>query len=122
MSAATLPVTLNPTQSVTLNVQFDPATAGAATGQLTVQSNSTTNGTAVIGLTGTGTAVPGVLSGLSCSSASMTGAGSDTCTVTLSSAAGSGGVSVGLTSSSGARTEPNEAATTGYVLLQRRFL
>ncbi|MGB8538506.1 MAG: choice-of-anchor D domain-containing protein [Acidobacteriaceae bacterium] len=106
MSAATFPVTLNPTQSVTLNVQFDPATAGAATGQLTVQSNSTTNGTAVIGLTGTGTAVPGVLSGLSCTSASMTGAGSDTCTVTLSSAAGSGGVSVGLTSSSASVTVP----------------
>jgi hypothetical protein len=101
-----LPVTLNPTQSVTLNVQFDPATAGAATGQLTIQSNSSTNGTAVIGLTGTGTAVPAALSALSCSTASITGAGSDTCTVTLSSAAGSGGVSVGLTSSSAAVTVP----------------
>jgi hypothetical protein len=28
MSGATFPVTLNPTQSVTLNVQFDPATTG----------------------------------------------------------------------------------------------
>ena len=83
MSAATLPVTLNPTQSVTLNVQFDPATAAAATGQLTIQSNSSTNGTAVVSLTGTGTAVPAALSALSCSSASMTGAGSDACTVTL---------------------------------------
>ena len=59
MSGATFPVTLNPTQSATVNVQFDPATAGAATGQLTVQSNSSTNGTAVISLTGTGTAVAG---------------------------------------------------------------
>ena len=107
MSAATLPVTLNPTQSVTLNVQFDRATAGAATGQLTIQSNSTTNGTAVIGLTGTGTAVPAALSSLSCSSGSMTGAGSDTCTVTLSSAAGSSGLSVGLTSSTPAVTVPS---------------
>ena len=48
MSGATFPVTLNPTQSVTLNVQFDPATAGAATGQVTIQSNSSTNGTAVV--------------------------------------------------------------------------
>ena len=51
MSGATFPVTLNPTQAVTLNVQFDPATAGAVTGQLTIQSNSSTNGTAVISLT-----------------------------------------------------------------------
>ena len=36
----------------------------------------------------------------------MTGAGSDSCTVTLSSAAGSGGLSVGLTSSSAAVTVP----------------
>ena len=57
MSGATFPVTLNPTQSVTLNVQFDPATAGAATGQVTIQSNSSTNGTAVVQLSGTGTTV-----------------------------------------------------------------
>jgi hypothetical protein len=41
---------------VTIYVQFDPTVAGAATGQLTIISNSSTNGTAVIGLTGTGTA------------------------------------------------------------------
>ena len=57
MSGATLPTTLNPNQSVTLNVQFDPTAAGAATGQLTIQSNSSTNGTAVVNLSGTGTAV-----------------------------------------------------------------
>ena len=57
VSGATFPVTLNPSQSVTLNVQFDPATAGAATGQLTIQSNSSTNSTAVVNLSGTGTAV-----------------------------------------------------------------
>jgi hypothetical protein len=106
MSGATFPMTLNPTQSVTLNVQFDPTATGAVTGQLTIQSNSSTNGTALIGLSGTGTAVPGTLSSVSCSSASLTGAGSDSCTVTLSSAAGSGGVSVGLSSSSTAVTVP----------------
>jgi hypothetical protein len=106
MSGATLPVTLNPTQSVTLNVQFDPTAAGVVTGQLTIQSNSSINGAAVIGLSGTGAAVPGTLSSVSCSSASMTGAGTDNCTVTLSSAAGSGGVSVGLSSSSTAVTVP----------------
>ena len=58
MSGAKFPMILNPTQSVTLNVQLDPATAGAATGQLTIQSNSSTNSTAVVNLSGTGTAVP----------------------------------------------------------------
>jgi fibronectin type 3 domain-containing protein len=33
-------------------------TAGAATGQLTISSNSTTGSTAMVALTGTGTAVP----------------------------------------------------------------
>ncbi len=106
MSGATLPVTLNPTQSVTLNVQFDPTTTGAAAGQVTIQSNSSTNGTAVISLTGTGTAGAGALSALTCSSASMTGSGSDNCTVTLTAAAGSGGLSVSLASSNAAVTVP----------------
>jgi hypothetical protein len=58
MSGATFPVTLNPSQSVTLNVRFDPATTGLASGQLTIQSNSSTNSTAVVNLSGTGTAAP----------------------------------------------------------------
>jgi hypothetical protein len=106
MSGATFPVTLNPTQSATVNVKFDPAAAGAVTGQLTIQSTSSTNGTAVIALTGTGTAAAGTLSGLSCTNASMTGAGTDACTVTLSGPAGTGGVSVSLASSNAAVTVP----------------
>jgi hypothetical protein len=51
------PATLNPTQVLTLQLQFEPTTAGAATGQLTINSNSTTGGTAVVTLTGTGTSV-----------------------------------------------------------------
>jgi fibronectin type 3 domain-containing protein len=57
-SGATFPVTLNPNQSVTLSVQFDPTVAGAATGKLTITSNSTTGGTTQVSLSGTGTAVP----------------------------------------------------------------
>ncbi len=56
MSGTAFPVKLNPSQSVTLNVQFDPATAGEASGQLTIQSDSSTNSTAVVNLSGTGTA------------------------------------------------------------------
>ncbi len=59
MSGATFPVTLNPSLALTLEVQFDPTTAGALTGQLTIKSNSSTNGTAVIGLSGTGASTSG---------------------------------------------------------------
>jgi hypothetical protein len=51
------PVTLNPSQTLTLQLQFDPTTAGALTGQLTISSNSTAGSTAVVGLSGTGAAV-----------------------------------------------------------------
>jgi Abnormal spindle-like microcephaly-assoc'd, ASPM-SPD-2-Hydin len=54
MSGATFPVTLNPGLAVTLQVMFDPTAAGAAAGQLTIQSNSSTNATVVVSLTGTG--------------------------------------------------------------------
>ena len=51
------PVTLNPTQVLTLQLQFEPTTAGALTGQITISSNSTSGSTAVVALSGTGTAV-----------------------------------------------------------------
>ena len=70
VSGVTFPVTLNPNQAMTLNVQFDPTTAGAATGQLAIQSNSSTNSTAVINLSGTGTAE--LSSQLTISAASLT--------------------------------------------------
>jgi hypothetical protein len=56
VSGVTFPVTLASGQTATLEVQFDPTTAGAAAGQLTITSNSSTNSTAVITLSGTGTA------------------------------------------------------------------
>jgi len=106
LSGSTFPAALNPGQAATLNIEFDPATAGAATGQITVSSNSTTNATAVIALIGTGTTVPAALSGLSCSSSSITGAGTDACAVTLTSTAPSGGFSIILSSSNAAVTVP----------------
>ena len=54
-SGATFPVTLNPTQSVTLNVQFKPTATGQAAGQLTITSNSSTGASSVVQLSGTGT-------------------------------------------------------------------
>lgn len=47
-----------------------------------------------------------LVSALSCVNSSMTGAGNDSCTVTLGSAAGSGGVNVGLGSNNAAVTVP----------------
>ena len=54
MSGATFPVTLNPGLALTLQVKFDPTAAGAAAGQLSIQSNSSTNATVAVSLTGTG--------------------------------------------------------------------
>jgi fibronectin type 3 domain-containing protein len=52
------PVTLNPNQSTTLQVQFKPTAAGSVTGSLTISSNSTSGSTAAVSLSGTGTATP----------------------------------------------------------------
>jgi fibronectin type 3 domain-containing protein len=48
---------LNPNQVLTLQVQFDPTSAGAVAGQLTITSNSLSGNTAVVSLAGTGTSV-----------------------------------------------------------------
>jgi Abnormal spindle-like microcephaly-assoc'd, ASPM-SPD-2-Hydin len=54
MSGATFPVTLNPGLAVTIDMQFDPTDAVPATGDLSIQSNSSTDGVAVVSLSGTG--------------------------------------------------------------------
>lgn len=54
-SALSLPVSLNPNQATTFNVQFAPASAGSASGSVSVVSNAP-NSPAVIGLSGTGVA------------------------------------------------------------------
>jgi hypothetical protein len=56
ISGSSFPMTLNSNQTTTLSVEFDPATAGAVTGQLTILSNSSTNGTASVSLSGMGEA------------------------------------------------------------------
>jgi hypothetical protein len=120
LSGLSLPVVLNPGQTIVLNLEFDPASSGNATGQLTITTNQNGGKTMVISLTGTGAATgPGSgtsgsgggsstpsLTSLSCSSASMTGSGTDSCAVTLRVAAPAGGVVVALASSSAAVTVP----------------
>jgi hypothetical protein len=100
----TFPISLSPGQTATLGVQFDPSAEGAAAGQLTVTSNSSTNSTAVIPLSGTG--IP-QLTSISCSSASMTGSGTDLCIVTISGPALAGGFRVGLSCNNAAVTVPS---------------
>jgi hypothetical protein len=51
ISGATFPATLNPGQSIALQVLFDPTKAGTFTGQLSIASNAST---ASIPLSGTG--------------------------------------------------------------------
>ena len=53
-SPVSLPATLNPGQTMNVTLTFDPSAVGAATGQLTINSNSSTNSTATVGLSGTG--------------------------------------------------------------------
>ena len=67
-----------------------------ATGEQLNPSNSSTNPSAVVNMSGAGIA-PTTLSALSCSSASYNAAGTDACTVTLSGAplAAPSGVMVG---------------------------
>jgi hypothetical protein len=124
VSGLGLPVVLDPDQVVVLNVQFDPTAAGSATGQLTITTNATSGKATVIGLSGTGSAASGggggggsgttpVLTALSCGNASITGAGTDSCNVTLSGAAPSGGIAVALASSSAAITVPSSVTVPG---------
>jgi predicted phage tail protein len=55
VSGATFPLTLNPTQTATLSVEFNPIATllGLVSGSLTITSNSSTNPTASIALSAT---------------------------------------------------------------------
>jgi hypothetical protein len=55
MSGVSFPMSLNPGQSTTLNLQFDPTVAGAATGAVTFGSNCSM-GAMAVSLSGTGMA------------------------------------------------------------------
>jgi len=111
-SPSGLPAALAPGETYSLNVQFNPSAASAVNSQLTIASNSSSSPTVVIGLSGTGTESGtgtgsiATLSGLSCSSASMTGSGTDACKITLNAAAPSGGLVVSLSSNNTAVTLP----------------
>jgi predicted outer membrane repeat protein len=64
---------LNPGQTATLHLQFDPKTVGAAAGQLTINSNSVTNSGAAISMNGTAVVYEVQLNWNAPNSASITG-------------------------------------------------
>jgi len=102
-SAMTLPLSLNPSQSTTFNVQFAPASAGSVSGSVSIASNAPNN-PATIGLSGSGVASTQVLSfstnnlsfgsvntGLSATqSVTVTNAGNGNVTISSITAAGTG--------------------------------
>ena len=69
-------------------MQFNPAATGAASGQLTIISNSSNAPTASIALNGTGIATGApALTSVSCSNGSFTGSGTIACSVYLTATA-----------------------------------
>ncbi|HEX3985490.1 MAG TPA: choice-of-anchor D domain-containing protein [Acidobacteriaceae bacterium] len=110
VSSDTLPLNIGPGDSYNVAVSFAPASSGAASGQITVASSAAGGGTITVGMSGTGTAASSgtatLLNGLSCSYGAMTGSGSDNCTVTLNSAAPSGGLAVDLSSNNSSIVVP----------------
>lgn len=106
--ATNLPVSIPSHGTYNMSVTFSPQATGAASGQLTITSNALSNGTATIGLSGTGMILPPpiALTALSCTDSSVTGAGTDQCTVALGAAAASGGFAVTVVSSNNAVTVP----------------
>ena len=124
--AGSLPRSIAPGATYSFDVQFTPSSAGSAAGQVTVASNITTGGPTTVSLSGLGVSVAApptsaVLSGISCSSSSMVGAGADNCFVALNAPAGGNGVTVSLSSSNPAIivpatvTVPANTTGTGFV-------
>jgi hypothetical protein len=67
----TLPLTLAANSTTTLNVHFGPSTAGSATGQLVITSNSLVNPSATVQMSGTGVLPPAGTAGLTVNSSSV---------------------------------------------------
>jgi len=109
-SEGNLPITVAAGATFSLNVNFSPSAAGSAADQLTIVSNATADGTLTIGLSGVVTAGSAAsspeLSSFNCDQVAVTGAGGDSCTVTLSAAAASGGFTVNLASNNTTVTVP----------------
>jgi len=101
-----LPVTLAAGSSMNLTVHFSPSTDSDSFDQLSVMTSSAATAAAAIKLHGKGASGSADLSGLNCDQASLSDAGSSSCTVSTSMAAPSGGFQVYLSSNSSAIKVP----------------
>src|SRR6201998_480565 len=109
VTAKALPASLPPGGSMSVQISYDPESATDSTGQLNMNAMTSTslNVTSAIKLHGRGSSsTDPSLTALSCADLSVIGAGTDTCTVTLSAAANRGGMAVSLASSSSSVTIP----------------
>lgn len=100
-----MPVTLAPGGSYNLLVRFNPSAGGIASGQVNITSNAALRPTTVVQVSGLGistTAPTPAIASLSCTTGSMTGLGTNGCTVTLSNESSSDGFVVSLASSNAA--------------------
>ena len=104
VGGATFPMTLPAGASVTLKLQFTPTASGSMTEPLMITSSLAPNPTSIANVSGTGT--PG-LSALTCSSNALSGAGTDSCSLTLNTAAPAGGFVVNLASNNAALALPS---------------
>lgn len=96
---SSLPVKISSGESYNIAVKFDPSIAGTTSGQILIETRPSSHSESSIALSGTGT--PG-LSAFTCGQTSITGAGSDTCSLKLNTSTPSGGMSVNLSSGNAA--------------------
>lgn len=107
-TSVSLPVSIQAGGTYQLTVQFAPLVAGSSTGQLSITTTAAPGTPTVVDLSGTGVqSTPSIaLSSLSCTTTAFTGAGTGSCTVTLTGAT-SAAFSVQLASNNAAVTLPS---------------
>lgn len=105
-----LPTTLAAGATASLSVRFSPTSDSDDSDQLNVITASSSNAAAAIKLHGRGARGPAELSGLTCDQAQVSGAGSDSCTISSNIAAGPAGLHVHLSSNISAIKVPATVA------------
>ena len=101
-----LPVTLASGSTMSLTVHFSPNSSSDSSDQLGVITSASSTPATTIKLHGKGSSASAEISGLTCDQGKVTGATSDSCTVTTSVAAPSGGLQVLLSSNTSAIKVP----------------
>lgn len=101
-----LPATLAVGASLSLNVHFTPNSDSDVSGELSVITSFSSSPATAIKLHGKGATGSAEISGLSCDQAQVSGAGTDSCTISTTMAASNGGLQVHLSSNSSAIKVP----------------